>query len=633
MSDFLKSECPHCGQNIEYPSEGTGQTVPCPTCGKSVMLTIQEPRVGDNPVAQSVKGERIFKAWTDAKSFVKSGHVLIFSHVQHWWLITTDAYREFADVKFAETIPHPPGGAIVELHELLSKKAPEQPSQHYEMYCPARVVQNSPPPHRTVRKPREVKILTPLESLAKWLDWRITENKVCVGCHWLPAGPLGYAFSRNTFLTISLSVQIADMIESRGFCVEPDARFGIGSYEWFQTLALFKPFDSDWMQPSTAYLDAANLLRLCILIANADGRIDTVELDVFRRAIESQIGLSQTDHRRLIILEQLLAQELSTSSDYAIAKIIKSIPADKRLTTVKLLVEVATTENVITEEQRRILERIFKAFEIPSDTLEKLIGQACLRPRYDAVQNISNRPSRKWTLKDWRDGHAGVLIDDYTISHKRWNFTDWKVLNTRWRALHEQLNTQQKQFANSQKEITKATPREIKKLHLEYGKPVRTNLSKLTEETIRAETKTGDTPLHRAAKTGRIHDIPSDLLKAELFMAKNHVGRTPVHFAAKYGHLDKIPLEFLTKESVTVFDKYGETPLHTAAYHKHADQIPENFLTLEFLGIHTKHHTAWTVLYLMAFSGQLKLLPAPIIEKYNSMSRLEKGGLDDDMPK
>jgi len=106
-----------------------------------------------------------------------------------------------------------------------------------------------------------------------------------------------------------------------------------------------------------------------------------------------------------------------------------------------------------------------------------------------------------------------------------------------------------------------------------------------------------------------------------------------VHFAAKYGHLDKIPPEFLTKESVTVYDKYGETPLHTAAYHKHADQIHAKFLTLEFLGIHTKHHTAWTVLYLMAFSGQLKLLPAPIIEKYNSMSRLEKGGLDYDMPK
>jgi Ankyrin repeats (3 copies) len=40
MSDFLKCECPHCGQSIEYPSEGTGQTVPCPTCEKLITLTI-----------------------------------------------------------------------------------------------------------------------------------------------------------------------------------------------------------------------------------------------------------------------------------------------------------------------------------------------------------------------------------------------------------------------------------------------------------------------------------------------------------------------------------------------------------------------------------------------------------------
>lgn len=48
MGEFLKCECPHCGQNIEYPSEGTGQTVPCPTCDKPVMLTPAElPQADD----------------------------------------------------------------------------------------------------------------------------------------------------------------------------------------------------------------------------------------------------------------------------------------------------------------------------------------------------------------------------------------------------------------------------------------------------------------------------------------------------------------------------------------------------------------------------------------------------------
>ena len=38
MSEYHKCTCPHCGQSIEYPAEGTGQTVPCPTCEKPFRL-------------------------------------------------------------------------------------------------------------------------------------------------------------------------------------------------------------------------------------------------------------------------------------------------------------------------------------------------------------------------------------------------------------------------------------------------------------------------------------------------------------------------------------------------------------------------------------------------------------------
>src|ERR1017187_8648692 len=39
MDEFLKGECSHCGQPIEFPSEGAGQTVPCPTCKLPLVLT------------------------------------------------------------------------------------------------------------------------------------------------------------------------------------------------------------------------------------------------------------------------------------------------------------------------------------------------------------------------------------------------------------------------------------------------------------------------------------------------------------------------------------------------------------------------------------------------------------------
>ena len=38
MSEYHKCSCPHCGQSIEYPAEGRGQTAPCPTCEKPIKL-------------------------------------------------------------------------------------------------------------------------------------------------------------------------------------------------------------------------------------------------------------------------------------------------------------------------------------------------------------------------------------------------------------------------------------------------------------------------------------------------------------------------------------------------------------------------------------------------------------------
>jgi len=154
-------------------------------------------------------------------------------------------------------------------------------------------------------------------------------------------------------------------------------------------------------------------------------------------------------------------------------------------------------------------------------------------------------------------------------------------------------------------------------------KPVRTNLSKLTEETIRARTKTGDTPLHRAAKTGRISEIPRHLLTTELFMARNNsfARETPLHLAARYGHFDKVPKEFLTKETLTVSTEYEkkesktgptpprtETPLHYAVRYGHADQIPKEFLTPEFLSIEASGYRL-TVLHQLAYAKQLDLVP------------------------
>jgi len=172
--------------------------------------------------------------------------------------------------------------------------------------------------------------------------------------------------------------------------------------------------------------------------------------------------------KRAVILEQLLAQELCSASKTA-ARIAKSIPADKRLVIGKLLLQVAAANNVITNGERRALEGIFSAFEIPPDMLEKLITQISPSqwPRRDLIQDDVSKNDR-WLWNHWRTGHPGVVIDDTTLAQKKWNFTDWKALNARWRDLHERLVAKQKQFdnqprADSQEAGTRLTSKQVPK--------------------------------------------------------------------------------------------------------------------------------------------------------------------------
>jgi hypothetical protein len=156
-------------------------------------------------------------------------------------------------------------------------------------------------------------------------------------------------------------------------------------------------------------------------------------------------------------------------------------------------------------------------------------------------------------------------------------------------------------------------------------KSARTKLSNLTEETIGARTKVGDTPLHRAAKNGQFDLIPSHLLSVELFMVRNNDGNTPLHVAARRGILNQVPRQFLTKETLTVrttphyapegfyftgsgYKALTETVLHIAALYGHGNQIPEEFLTPEFLCIEAKGH-AQAVLHYLAMSKSLDLIP------------------------
>ena len=161
--------------------------------------------------------------------------------------------------------------------------------------------------------------------------------------------------------------------------------------------------------------------------------------------------------------------------------------------------------------------------------------------------------------------------------------------------------------------------------YIPQKKPARSNLTKLTEETIRAKAKSGDTPLHRAARKGQFDLVPSHLFSLELFLVANNCGDTPLHLAARHGHLNQVPIEFLNHKTHTCrrtppgtpngtyFTQWGKevhtsTVLHVAARCNHTEQIPREFLTLPYLGL-TANGFEKTLLEYIYENGQLNLIP------------------------
>ena len=119
--------------------------------------------------------------------------------------------------------------------------------------------------------------------------------------------------------------------------------------------------------------------------------------------------------------------------------------------------------------------------------------------------------------------------------------------------------------------------------------------------------------MHRAAKRGKLCEIPKHLLRIDLFLVKNFdqqnvAHRTPLHVAAMYGHLNQVQTEFLTTETLSVFDKYGRTPLHELAGAGHAASISWRVFPPELLKIPDLMYGN-TIFHFLAWRNQLSLLP------------------------
>ena len=204
------------------------------------------------------------------------------------------------------------------------------------------------------------------------------------GCLIIEAGEAAeiIEISKRTKMTLGQSRELAQAIESLGYGVEPDSRQTNLGYAWDQEIGVFRPKAGPLKASSPTGLGAKSLLELCVFIAGADGNVSDEELAVSRNFIQNQLALTPEDNERLDVIQQVFISDPSTAKG-SLNRIARRVPMEQREKIAQLLVTLAAADNVVTKDELRALEQVFKTFELSREKLDQFLR--AIRPEFGEV--------------------------------------------------------------------------------------------------------------------------------------------------------------------------------------------------------------------------------------------------------
>ncbi len=176
--------------------------------------------------------------------------------------------------------------------------------------------------------------------------------------------------SSSGALTLPEALRLAQAMDATGFSFEPDPRFSGHIVRPNDRVILFQAVSSDG--PSPAYLAAATIARLGVIVASADGAVVPEEQAVMREHTASAIDLSDRERRRLAAyVEWLLDTPIALD---AIEREGAGLSEDARLRIGNFLVAVAGADHHIAPPERWILSGAFALFGLTKRHLEDAIA-------------------------------------------------------------------------------------------------------------------------------------------------------------------------------------------------------------------------------------------------------------------
>jgi len=217
------------------------------------------------------------------------------------------------------------------------------------------------------------------------------------------------------------AVLMAQFLESLGYGLEPDVRFGGPVLEATEPVVLFRLSEETLATPSPEYAAAALVLRFASAVAAADGIIAPEEERLLSSQVENAFRLSVGERTRLAAhLEWLLKTPPSLTG---LKKRVEDLDAPRKKEISRFLVAVSAADGHVTPDEVTVLEKLYKTLGLSSDELYSDIHAATSGSSPAAPEPVIIRPgdasARGFTIPSKPlDRPTGIVLDRGRIDAK-----------------------------------------------------------------------------------------------------------------------------------------------------------------------------------------------------------------------
>jgi tellurite resistance protein len=187
------------------------------------------------------------------------------------------------------------------------------------------------------------------------------------------------------------SVLLAQLLESLGYGIEPDARFTGSGMSPELPAVVFRQTDGISSTPNPEYTQAMIRLQITALICLADNVVCDAEREQMEKMISGFSAL--TDAEKLRLRVHLLWFLQSGPTVAGMKKKLEQLPAEQRETIAGFLVTTAQADGNLDPGEVKVLTKVFVALGFPEESLHSAIHQSMTREARSGDEPVVVQPA------------------------------------------------------------------------------------------------------------------------------------------------------------------------------------------------------------------------------------------------